>query len=170
MKTRQGFVSNSSSSSFILSLAKKPESVEELKILLFKEQEFYYDPFFDEDWEYSPKGVEKYPTDVVAQTVFDDIKNQKPMTKEMVSEEMSSGWLDGSPEYDSFKLGSSYDWEAYDKAREDHASKIADELILESGDNLLFVVEYSDNDSSYDSALEHGPLFENIDSFRINKH
>ena len=40
MKKRLGFVSNSSSSSFIITFDKVPETVEELKELLFEDQEF----------------------------------------------------------------------------------------------------------------------------------
>ena len=44
MKIRNGFVSNSSSSSFVVAFDKKPETVEELKKLLFGEEEVYGNP------------------------------------------------------------------------------------------------------------------------------
>jgi len=172
MKIRQGHISNSSSSSFILALDKKPESIEEMQNVLFGSKDFYEDPYYDPDCTYFSKRCAGYPTSQVAETVFDDIKNQKPMTKEQVSEEMGSGWLDGAPDYDSFKDPSKdhgVDWDAYQKASKEFQDKCADDLIIEAKDKVLFVVEYSD-DCTYGSALEHGPLFDNIDAFRISKH
>lgn len=127
MKIRKGFVSNSSSSSFILALDKKPKSVSEMKELLFGDAEFYYDPYYDESSSYFQNRTEKYPTKTVAKTVFEDIKDQKPMTLEDIAEELSSGWgqdelVDGTkrPEYSDFrKEGESFcdsSWEEYDKA------------------------------------------------------
>lgn len=50
MKKRNGFVSNSSSSSFLLFLDKIPESVEEVKALLFAPSETaYLNPYTDEE-------------------------------------------------------------------------------------------------------------------------
>jgi len=172
MKKRQGFISNSSSSSFILALDKKPESVEEIKEILFGTEEFYKDPYYDPDCTYFAKRTPGYPTSQVAETVFDDLKNQKPMTKEQVSEEMGSGWIDGAPGYESFEDSSNehnIDWDAYQKASKEFQDKCADELINEAKGKVLFVVEYSD-DCSYGCALEHGPLFDNIDAYRISKH
>lgn len=40
MKIRNGFVSNSSSSSFIVSFDKKPSSAEELREILFGDKEY----------------------------------------------------------------------------------------------------------------------------------
>jgi DUF438 domain-containing protein len=41
MKTRKGFISNSSSSSFIILLPKKPESSDELRSMIFKEDNIF---------------------------------------------------------------------------------------------------------------------------------
>jgi len=169
MKTRQGFVSNSSSSSFILSIAKKPESIAEMQTLLFKDKEFYYDPYYDGDSGYFSNRTEKYPASQVAETVFDDIRDQKPMSAEQVAEEMSSGWLDGGPDYNSFKKDGNIDWKDYQKACDSFNLKCAKELITEAKGKELYVVEYSDDDS-YGCALEHGNLFDNIDNYRISKH
>jgi len=176
MKTRQGHVSNSSSSSFILALDKKPESVEDMKEVLFGTEEFYADPYYDPDCTYFANRTPGYPTSTVAETVFDDIKDQTPMTKAQVSEEMGHGWLEGAPEYESFKKKGvitkgmdDIDWDSYQEACKVFQDKTADELIAEAGNKVLFLVEYADDDS-YGSALEHGPLFDNIDAYRISKH
>jgi len=172
MKKRKGFISNSSSSSFILALDKKPESMEEMKEILFGTEEIYEDPYYEPNCAYFSKRASGYPTSQVAQTVYDDLKDQQPMTKDSVSEEMSYGWLEGSPDYDSFRDTNKehgVDWDAYQKASKEFRDKSADDLITEAKGKVLFVVEYSD-DCSYGSALEHGPLFDNIDAYRISKH
>jgi hypothetical protein len=49
MKIRQGFVSNSSSSSFVIAWSKKPETVEEMSNFLFGENKEYPNPYPFED-------------------------------------------------------------------------------------------------------------------------
>ena len=71
MKTRTGFVSNSSSSSFIIGLSNKPSCVEDVHKELFdtdevRELEALYD------------GDDTYTTLDVAQQVYEDVSNQKP--------------------------------------------------------------------------------------------
>ena len=43
-----------------------------------------------------------------------------------------------------------------------------DDVSNESG--VLYIFEYSDNDGSYSSALEHGDLFAKLKHVRISKH
>ena len=64
MKIRKGFVSNSSSSSFIVGLPKKPDTVKELQNIMFGDFEF-----IEDSW-----GDEVYPTKKIAEDVFFDIK------------------------------------------------------------------------------------------------
>lgn len=179
MKTRYGFVSNSSSSSFILSLDKKPETVEEMKKLLFGDAEFYDDPYYDADSIYFSNRTAKYPALEVAKTVFDDLKDQTSMDQAKVAEELDSGWAeirldDGSkaPSYDDFRAegdNGDYNEEAYQKASVVFFEKAAEELIEESKEKELYIVSYSD-DCSYGCALECGTLFDKVDHLRISHH
>ena len=68
MKIRSGFVSNSSSSSFVVIFPKIPKNQEDVKNMLFKEGEKTYSSAYDDDC---------WPVDQVAQTVWDDICNQE---------------------------------------------------------------------------------------------
>lgn len=83
MKIRNGFVSNSSSSSFIVCWNKKPESVEEVKSILFNNMNTvsYYD------------YVES--TQRLAEEIFNDTKEiNKQALKDMISEQYD--YWDGS--------------------------------------------------------------------------
>ena len=161
-KIRYGFISNSSSSSFILALDRKPETIEDMKELLFGTDEFYPDPYRDGG----------YPTLKVAETVFNDIKDQKPMSRDQVFEELGTGWLEGAPDYNSFKDKTKdygIDWKAYQKACREFQDNSADDLILEFKGKELYLVEYYD-DSAYGCALEHGTVFDKICTYRLSKH
>jgi len=177
MKIRKKFVSNSSSSSFILCFDKKPESALELKEILFKEEDYFYDPFYEPDASYLSDRTEKYTTLEVAETIFKDIKNQKPLTKTALREEISNGtpYVDDvpvtSPCMEDFKdKNGKVAWEAYDRAWVSYYTQIGNHVWDLKGDKKSFVVEYSDNESQYESALEHGDTFENIEHYIISKH
>jgi len=178
MKMRGGFVSNSSSSSFILFLEKKPATSEDMKLLLFGDKEYFYHPYYEPEPKVYSVMTEKYPTLQVAETVYNDLKNQEPMTLEQLCDELSCGWVyhdldDGSkrPAFDSFRKGDSLDtdWETYQKVLEEYHMKLAKQLINKSKGKEIYFVEYSD-DTTYGCALEQGSLFEKIEAVTVSKH
>lgn len=64
MKVRSGFISNSSSSSFIVGFEKKPASVKELQEMLF-----------DKEIEVTNEWLGTFPTKVIAETIFREFEN-----------------------------------------------------------------------------------------------
>ena len=84
MKIRSSFVTNSSSSSFIIAFDKKPESAEEMKQILFGDQEYFFDPYYDANSQYFSNRPEKYSALEVATIVFNDIKDEIPMSEECI--------------------------------------------------------------------------------------
>lgn len=159
MKIRHGFVSNSSSSSFIVAFPKEPKSFDDVKEVLFGDSNIFINPYDDDNF----SALE------VSDTVFEDIKKQKPNNKKEILKSFG-GYIDGSPDLGSFKKGNEYDWDGYYKASEDFCKKNADKFIKENKGSFIYTFEYSDNEGDYFCALEHGDLFEKLPHERISNH
>jgi len=180
MKIRQGFVSNSSSSSFIVKFPRVPNSVDDVRELLFGDKTKYCSPYGDNMWD----------VDKVSETVFNDIQEQEKNKIEDAIQLLSHSHK--CPiEYDDYQKipgeWKSMDYGAYDKAckdwakeefeefyslkrvRRDKIAKIEGADISGSGD-VIYIFSYSDNDGQYFSDLEHGGLFEKLEHITISQH
>jgi len=166
MKIRKGFVSNSSSSSFVVAFPKNPTSAQDVQKILFGDRQEYPDPY----------NSSYYPTSRVAETVWDDIKRKgRPATKKDIVKAIDGGYFDGMAEYKDFpKPGSDgpldYDWEACSKENERRAIKMAEEFMAKNPKAVIYTLSYADEDGSYGSALEHGILFDEVPHLRISCH
>jgi len=177
MKIRNGFVSNSSSSSFIVIFPREPKSMEDVRDMLFdKKQRVYNSPHFDDN---------SWSINNVATTVWNDICNQTKNDFEKASKELSSGIADDydAPDYDDFEYINDRQkrWEEYRKACIKYGNKKLNDILNirknklkringELPDFALYIFEYSDNDGEYESSLEHGDLFRKLKHVRISKH
>jgi inorganic pyrophosphatase/exopolyphosphatase len=176
MKIRRGFVSNSSSSSFVVAFPKKPENIAEMKELLFKDVKTYPSPYTDESWS----------TNEVAQIVFGDLKES--LTDEQAIEELVNGYWgefrhmhEQVSGIDDIRRGSLKDinqwreeyekaWKVFDELQRNDAKRVIERLRQKYPDWLLFVFEYSDNDGDLMSALEHGNLFDLLPHEVVSHH
>jgi len=193
MKLRNGFVSNSSSSSFIIGFDSKPRNVEQLRKILFPNNEGVSYPF---------GGHEDVPAEIAAQKVWDQIKNQRPLSKSKLPEKLNSGWFSEKPEYcfdgphrnieQEYRslTGKSIqdedtprEWRekwniAWHKHREEYqkncinaAKRLARELLNgKFQGKKLYVCSFSDNDGMYGAVLEHGGTFKEIPHVQISHH
>lgn len=177
MKIRDGFVSNSSSSSFIVGFEKVPESIEEMKNLLFGDKKQYkiY------DWQ----GYAD--TRQMAQVVFQDLLKSTPLNeKEIVTllEEIKMNDLEESTIKVNIKKWPSAipwndeegseernkKWDIYISEIAELAKAIYDDSIKLLESRLTFYgFSYSD-DSELGSIMEHGRIFRNIPHIIIGQH
>jgi hypothetical protein len=179
MKIRTGFVSNSSSSSFVIAFPHKPKDAEDLKKMLFGKQEWFYTGYSygDEDTD--------VPTQGLAESVFSKIK-KKATIKDMM-ESIVHGWFSGlyglpgmydrdkDPNFETI----GYDdpdrsekleeqWALEEKVNNKRARAIVDAFKRVNDDKYIVVMTFSDNDG--ESIEEHSGIFERVDSIRTSYH
>lgn len=166
MKIRQGFVSNSSSSSFIVAFPKELElSVPVVQHLLFGENKVVcaYD------------HLGSISTESAAEQVVNDMIDQKPNDSEAILEALN-GYAVSGPNLNNFKFsprnehGDTYDWEAYNAACDVHKQKMYEKIRNEFGDQDVYVFEYADENGSFFATLEHGGIFDNLPHMNISNH
>lgn len=178
MKIRTGFVSNSSSSSFIVALPHKPKDVEALKTMLFGKQEWHYAGYYCEEQDAS--------TQVIAENVFKKI--EKKATKKAILESISQGWfssyMDFLPGYTSCYDDLEYNSldrkdKDYEKKRDaiykkheiendKRAKDIAESFRESNKDKFITVMSFSDNDG--EAVEEHSGIFSRVESIRTSYH
>lgn len=208
MKIRNGFVSNSSSSSFILMFENIPSSKEELKKILYGENPPVFDSY------YSNEGIS---TDQVISIVWNDIKNESTHDsnnissvirsekgnfdqynideveflfvgtkyinefnelKDLIFEEeknqdnIMTDFYKNKERYENITIHNLY-MKHSDRLQEisDKIYKLLDKITEEEYKNKKFILtQYSDNDGSVFSYLEHSGILEPITFQRTSKH
>ena len=157
MKMRLGFVSNSSSSSFIVSFHTNPKSVEDVQKQMFGHT--------DENniWE------DNFSTRTIAMAVFDSIqKAGRPANKKEISEAISCGWFEGMPDFPEGDY-TTKKWQKYEKECDKVVEKIATKFIKENNGRTIYTFHYSDEDV-LGCVMEHSDIFYNLPHKQISCH
>lgn len=199
MKTRQGFVSNSSSSSFIVGFKKRPTTDYELRDVLF--------PAGKDGKREGPSvgyGSEYVVDPTSASTIiFKDLEEQKkPLTQKQIREEISSGYFEGYPSLDwtgresdqirrDYKTATGKDvyddgadpkvkekyrtaeqrhWDNHRKQVDAAAEAYWERVKAQFKGLKCYRFSYSDNDGIVFSTLEHGDTFKNVPHICISHH
>jgi hypothetical protein len=190
MKTRNGFVSNSSSSSFVIGLSRKPKSAEKLAEVLYHDGQGVCAPYDAEI--VSPQDA--------ADQIWQQIKDQRPMTKKQLADKISSGWFDGHPEFpfngrqkdiaqeyrqitgkfildddtplewrERYRQVEREVWDEYNKDKAAAAAELAERLLSGpfSG-KKLYNCSFGDDDGA--GTMEHGNTFRSVPHTRISHH
>lgn len=167
MKVKLSFVTNSSSSAFVVAFPKRIKFLDDVK---------------------------KYIEDKKAETVFNDAINQRPFIAKAagkkvlkkVTNELNSGYYPTAPDwlddFEAFKkkhsLSTAEVYRTFLKEFEENFEKkcnevlgpIAKKFLTEAEGQYIYFFEYSDEDGQYFSELEHGSTFKLLKHLIISKH
>lgn len=168
MKIRKGFVSNSSSSSFLVAF--KPEeikTIDTLKKTLFGENETH----------------EGYDTYKITETVWNDIQKQKGTNAAKFNETiLACIEVGGDPDLIMKKFYSYLNqdkdddwekyWEIYDVIEVMQSDDTRDMELLKKNnpDDEIYTFTYADEDGEYGSMMEHSGIFEGIPHIQNSNH
>lgn len=171
MKIRSGFVSNSSSSSFVVAFPHMPKDKEDLRMMLFNKDEEYIGPW----------GDQSFDIEQIVDIVLNDIEKQCPNDMMKIGSAM-----EGYGMYDDVTAPKDpYDQKGFHKLSQAEQDKLLNEFYRETekfamektrqfmnthNGCLVYVFDYSDNDGELMSAMEHGSLFMRLPHIRISHH
>jgi hypothetical protein len=163
MKIRAGFVSNSSSSSFVIALKEKPESAEELHDIMFPSGPTFVSGYYD-----------AIPSVTAAASVYNNLTE---LDGRGLFEEFNNGYIPGYEVEYPLILWDKTPKEERDRIYEEYRDKqnvetqrCVDEFKKRTPGCKYFIVEYSDNDGEFYSTMEHGDAFDNLEHVKVSHH
>lgn len=190
MKIRSGFVSNSSSSSFVVAFPSMPQSQEELKEMMFPScgMDESIEPVHD--WQGS------YTVRRVVEQVFNDIKDGLDLVNKAEDDDFWLEYFEAEYEEINKKLEIEYpelcaECEAYyrdrdstskhldgylklreikDRIWKEESSKIMNAFFDANKGKVFIPFEFSDESGCFQSFLEHGNIFRNLSHYVMSRH
>ena len=162
MKYRNGFVSNSSSSSFLVAFPHNPKSVKDVQEMVFGDTKNFVHPY----------DSVVYAVEQISQIIWDEVKKQIPNNRNIINSAMHNVLVDyrdfeipiENPQYPG---DYDFDYEGYT-----HANNQKVHGFMNKNDGCFFYhFEYSDNGGGKIScAMEHGDLFKNLPHLVSSNH
>jgi hypothetical protein len=161
MKIRGSFVSNSSSSSFIVAFPHNVWYAKNIQNLLFKDEETFKAKYFDKSWDtYTVAEMI-----MVAKNTWDIVNanaDRKDIQKIMLTE-MCYGYTDkDTKSFDDFE-----NEDAYYDYREKNNRKILNEFFERNRGKDIVMLCFGDDYGILSGAIEQGDVFKPVDHIRI---
>jgi len=167
MKIRNGFVSNSSSSSFLVAFPRNPKNLEDVQDMVFGIEKHFSQPYSDFDgW------PADYTAEEISQVIWDGVKKQIPNNRNIVLSAMHNVYDD----YKAFEIPAKnpqypgdydYDYKGFEEAN----NKIVLDFMDTHKGCFFYCFEYSDNGEGHRGcAMEHGDLFHNLPHLVSSNH
>ena len=189
MKIRTGFVSNSSSSSFVVAFHHKPKDAADLQKMMFGTQNVHYADIYSC---FPDERTNEVPTDRIAKAIFENIK--KKATKDDIIESIYHGYFDAYIDESicpgHFEVMETPEWKETGKMKESpdyykrmsdlcrkadeiniaRATKIAEWFMQNNKNTYKVVMEFSDNEGPFNAMLEHSNIFGRLQHIRTSYH
>ena len=175
MKSRTGFISNSSSTSFVVAIPSSVKCECALRQIMFPERK----GSCGHPESKGPCGHDSngFSTREAAGDVWQEMQfpDHRLDTREKAIEALCKGHCPGV-ELDDFKMplgpgkSQEFDWDGYSSAIKHWAELAYEEFLRDHPDSDLYVFEYSDNDGPFNSEMEHGDIFRNLPHIALNNH